>query len=160
MNRADILSTAESLINGDREKDYGSPRDNFTRIGNLWAEIFGHPVTPEQVALCMNQVKVARLIATPEHKDSWIDGAGYFALGGEIATTPAHEAEWPTLRRWYSLSDVDDDVCTVIDDIGRVWYRYGGQQWWMAYEGPEPRDTRYAEDDLLGWGPFTEVSPE
>jgi hypothetical protein len=86
MKRGKILATARDYISGDRDRDYGGARDNFTRIGRLWAEIFGHPVTPEQVALCMNQVKVARLVNTPDHQDSWVDAAGYMALGGEIAT--------------------------------------------------------------------------
>jgi hypothetical protein len=37
------------------------------------------------VALIMNQVKVARLTQTPDSKDGWIDGAGYMAIGGELA---------------------------------------------------------------------------
>jgi hypothetical protein len=51
----------------------------------LWEPILGVPVTPEQVALCMNQLKVARLIKTPGHRDGWVDGIGYLACGGEIA---------------------------------------------------------------------------
>jgi uncharacterized Zn ribbon protein len=39
-----------------------------------------------QVALCMNQVKVARLVNQPAKVDGWIDGAAYMALGGELAT--------------------------------------------------------------------------
>lgn len=164
MNRVDILQTAESLINGDREKDYGSARDNFTRIGNLWAEIFGHPVTPEQVALCMNQVKVARLVVTPDHRDSWIDGAGYFALGGEIATEPETGPESKRKpRQWQRLSDVDllDGVYEVVDSIGRHWRNYWecytGRYYWATFDGPEPHDTRKAKTDLSGWGPFTEI---
>ena len=33
-------------------------------------------------------VKVARLITTPNHADSWTDGVGYLALGGGIASKP------------------------------------------------------------------------
>ena len=36
-----------------------------------------------QVYLCLNQLKVSRLIETPTHADSWVDIAGYAALGGE-----------------------------------------------------------------------------
>lgn len=86
MNRDDILNTASSLIGGDRHQDYGDAKENFTRIGKLWEQVLGVPVTPGQVALCMNQVKVSRLVATPNHPDGWVDGAGYLALGGEIAT--------------------------------------------------------------------------
>lgn len=86
--RAQTLRTAESLVNGDRADAYGEPAVNFGRIGNLWAEILGVPVRPEQVALCMAQVKIARLITSPTHDDSWVDLCGYAALGSEIADTP------------------------------------------------------------------------
>jgi hypothetical protein len=48
--------------------------------------VFGQTVTPEQVALAMTCLKVARLIETPDHEDSWVDIAGYGACGAEIAT--------------------------------------------------------------------------
>lgn len=86
MDRGDILDTAASLISGERHKDYGDAKTNLDRIGKLWGPILGVPVSAAQVALCMNQVKVSRLTATPAHLDSWVDGAGYLALGGEIAT--------------------------------------------------------------------------
>jgi hypothetical protein len=34
----------------------------------------------------MAQVKIARLIESPEHLDSFIDAAAYMAISGEIAT--------------------------------------------------------------------------
>ena len=85
MNRADILTTAEQLINGDRARNYGDAATNFQRIADLWTPILGVTVTSEQVALCLTQLKIARLIQSPTHEDSWVDAAGYIALGGEIA---------------------------------------------------------------------------
>ena len=82
-----ILETARQLITGSRRKTYGSARDDFTRTGKLWEQVLGVPVKPEQVALCMTLVKVGRLVNSLDHEDSWIDAAGYIALGGEIATT-------------------------------------------------------------------------
>ena len=86
--REELLDTAAKLITEDRANEYDTKEDatkNFTRIGNLWEQVLGIEVPPEKVALCMVMVKVSRLIANPQHKDSYIDGAGYFALGGEIA---------------------------------------------------------------------------
>ena len=85
MNRADTLPTAEQLINGDRARNYGDAATNFQRIADLWTPILGVTVTSEQVALCLTQLKIARLIQSPTHEDSWVDAAGYIALGGEIA---------------------------------------------------------------------------
>lgn len=88
-NRKQILETAEQYINGPRAHDYGSARDNFTRIGAMWSNILQMEklITPEQVALMMVAIKISRLAENPDHLDSWIDIAGYAALGGEIATT-------------------------------------------------------------------------
>lgn len=83
--RETVLTTAEQLINGQRAKDYGDASENFQRIADLWTPILGVQVTASDVALCLTQLKVARLITSPTHKDSWVDAAGYIALGGEIA---------------------------------------------------------------------------
>jgi hypothetical protein len=85
MNRSEILTTAESLINGQRAQDYGDAAENFQRIADLWKPVLGINVTATDVALCLAQLKVARLITSPTHEDSWVDAAGYIALGGEIA---------------------------------------------------------------------------
>ena len=86
MGRTEILHQADTLINGPRADAYGPPSVNFGRIATLWNPIFGQDVTPVQVALALSQLKVARLIQSPDHEDSWIDAAGYIALGGELAT--------------------------------------------------------------------------
>ena len=61
----------------ERGRAYGHPRPNHERIAALWQPILGVEVTPEQVALCMVQVKVSRLVQTPGHPDSIDDIAGY-----------------------------------------------------------------------------------
>lgn len=81
--RAAILREAENLINGDRAKHYGPPEENFARIARGWEVILGAQITPEQVALCMAWLKIARLCGGP-HRDSYVDGAAYMALAGEL----------------------------------------------------------------------------
>lgn len=88
--RAAILAQAESLINGDRLEQWGEPLENFTRIGQLWLPILREwegtkPPPPSMVALMLLQLKVARLITSPDSEDSAVDGAGYIALSGELA---------------------------------------------------------------------------
>lgn len=83
--RETTLTQAANLIAGDREKDYGPPSESFSRIAALWTPVLGTEVTPEQVALCLTQLKISRLVGTPTHTDSWVDAAGYIALGSEIA---------------------------------------------------------------------------
>lgn len=84
MKRHDILMEADRLTAEDRNKAYGDPYVNHKRIADIWAVILGHEVTPSQVALCMAGVKIARLAQTPDHMDSFIDGAAYMAIAGEI----------------------------------------------------------------------------
>lgn len=85
MKRGEILKEAERLTHGNRNSNYGEPLVNHQRIADIWSVILGVKVRPDQVALCMVGVKIARLVETPQHQDSFIDGAAYFAIAGEIA---------------------------------------------------------------------------
>ena len=86
MNRKDLLKEAANLIYNDRQKDYGTPQVNHDRIAKLWSVVLGIEIEPWQVALCMNQVKVSRLVESPHKEDNWVDAAAYIAIGGELAT--------------------------------------------------------------------------
>lgn len=86
MNRGEILDEAYRLTHGERDKNYGTPYTNHKRIADIWSVILGQEITPAQVALCMVGVKIARLVETPDHLDSFVDGAAYFAISGELAT--------------------------------------------------------------------------
>ena len=83
MNRDEILNKSQSLINGDRAKEYGDAYGNHKRIADMWSVLLNKQITVSQVYQCMIAVKLSRLIETPEHTDSWIDICGYGALGGE-----------------------------------------------------------------------------
>lgn len=83
--RDTLIGSAQTAINGEREQEYGNASENFDRIAALWEVVFGHGVTVEQVALCLDLLKTARLIENPTHRDSWVDKIGYSALGGELA---------------------------------------------------------------------------
>jgi hypothetical protein len=83
--REQVLKEAEKLINGNRHEDYGSALENHERIAKMWEVILGNErITPSQVALCMGALKIARLAHDQSKTDSWIDLAGYAALGGEM----------------------------------------------------------------------------
>lgn len=85
-----ILDIAKDIIHGERNQNYGHPKDNFNDIANLWSSYlriiarnrsFGGTLylslTETDVA-CMNiLLKIARLVCNPEHKDSVVDIAGY-----------------------------------------------------------------------------------
>lgn len=93
MKREDILQHAKSCVCGDREKNYGSPEDSFSRIADFWTayirgrkDIFDDGFAPKDVAAMMALMKIARTEGENDKPDNWIDLAGYAACGGEIAT--------------------------------------------------------------------------
>lgn len=91
MYRNEVLSKAEEAV-VTRDHTYGHPGQSFAEVAQHWSIILGVSVTPEQVILCMTALKINRLSNTPNHADSWVDLAGYAALGGEISsTTPSNE---------------------------------------------------------------------
>lgn len=92
MTRAEILKTAEKCVNGDRQRDYGTPEDNFRLIARLWSVTLGRTVTPIEVSVMMMQLKAARILTGRATADSFVDIAGYAACGGEIATGGKQEA--------------------------------------------------------------------
>jgi hypothetical protein len=49
-----------------------------------WSQTLDVPVTPAQVALCLIDLKLARLAHDPSHGDSLTDVAGYAACLEEI----------------------------------------------------------------------------
>ena len=83
--RAEILDAAKKIVTGDREKQYGSPEDNFGVIARLWSVNEGREFTPVDVAMMMTLLKVARIETGHYKADSYIDACGYLACAAEIA---------------------------------------------------------------------------
>lgn len=75
----------DEILN-DREDQYGDALGNFAKIGTLWAVLLNldDPIEPHVVALMMDQLKTVRLLANPEHDDSWFDKLGYTTHGYNI----------------------------------------------------------------------------
>jgi metal-dependent amidase/aminoacylase/carboxypeptidase family protein len=106
---ADLLQEALNIVTGARRQSYGTPEDNFATIAALWATYLrrrGFDFTdPEQgiaasdVAAMMVLMKIARLAETPDHKDSWLDTAGYAACGWRCATPRQLEIPFPPRDR-------------------------------------------------------------
>lgn len=88
-----ILDAAKLIVTGERGKQYGRPEDNFGIIAKLW-EVYltdrcvdgGSEVTlnPEDVAIMMSFLKIARIMSGDYVRDSFIDACGYLALAGEM----------------------------------------------------------------------------
>ncbi len=82
MNRFELLDAAVETVS-DRGDDYGGVWENHERIAVIWTALIGIQIEPEQVAMMMAGLKLARLASSPDHQDSWVDLAGYAATGSE-----------------------------------------------------------------------------
>jgi hypothetical protein len=83
--REEALHTAADLIAGNRDKQYGGPEANFRRIADIWTVLFDRVFTPEEVAIAMVGVKMARWANKAGFQpDTWIDIAGYAGCGYEV----------------------------------------------------------------------------
>ncbi|AWH13576.1 hypothetical protein SEA_WHABIGAIL7_58 [Mycobacterium phage Whabigail7] len=73
-----ILTTAEEIINGQRALDYGDARENHERIARLWGSYkLDAEFSPEDVAVMMILLKIARFMENGYHNDTVVDIAGY-----------------------------------------------------------------------------------
>jgi hypothetical protein len=89
MNRSEILDTAKEYVTKDRAATHGDAESNFGLIAAYWSAHLNKNITAHDVAVMMTLMKLARAKANPKHADNWIDGCGYLACGGEIATGEA-----------------------------------------------------------------------
>ena len=83
MNGAMLLGHAAGVIT-HREGIYGPPSENFDAIAARWSLVLGIEIRPTQVALCLIDLKLARLTRDPTHFDSIVDVAGYAACLREV----------------------------------------------------------------------------
>ncbi len=85
-----VLEEAQSLIHGQRQKDYGSPATSLERIARLWTvylagdkdQRFGlsPQVSPDDVCWLMLLLKAARYQGGGGQRDSVVDACGYLGL--------------------------------------------------------------------------------
>ncbi|MCC3862638.1 DUF6378 domain-containing protein [Pseudemcibacter aquimaris] len=70
----------------ERKAAYGNASDLFDGIAKRWSMTLGTQVTADQVAMCMIDLKMARLAHDPRHADSILDVAGYAACLHEVTS--------------------------------------------------------------------------
>ena len=78
-----ILQEAQTIIHGQRRKDYGPAEESFEIIAFGWAKLTGHTITATDVALCMGWLKMCRFLSARD-RDSLVDLCGYAALAAII----------------------------------------------------------------------------
>ena len=81
-----IINEALATVQ-ERGATYADPATNHFRIAQLWSAYLERAIEPSEVAMCMALVKIARLMESPQHDDSYIDLVAYAAIAGELALT-------------------------------------------------------------------------
>lgn len=74
------FDAAYATVTADRRDVYGDPEDSYRRISAMRA-VDECPDPQIREILGMIITKVARLVQTPDHLDSWVDVAGYSRCG-------------------------------------------------------------------------------
>lgn len=79
---------ANRLVNGCRQADYGTPRENYEGIAKVWSGILSpilkRDITPEEAALMMVGLKLQRQ-AMKHKRDNLVDAHGYLLVYAHIA---------------------------------------------------------------------------
>lgn len=90
--RVQILEEGAKLTSGDRDVSYGPPAVNLSCAGELktvfrkWAQTAGVSISAgEQEALDQVMTKLARRATGTAKRDTYVDGATYFAIAGELS---------------------------------------------------------------------------
>ena len=78
---------ANSLVNGERQGDYGTPKQNYEGIARVWSgilfPILKRDITAEEAALCMVGLKIQRQ-AMKHKRDNLVDAHGYLLVYSHI----------------------------------------------------------------------------
>jgi hypothetical protein len=77
----DSALSKQANVTADRGKIYGHPYDDFGRAAAIKAAVADCPDPRIRHVLEMIAVKMARLVHSPDHLDSFIDIAGYARTG-------------------------------------------------------------------------------
>ena len=92
MNAQLICEKAAGLVSGAREQTHGDKVINHQNIADLWnAYLWGYDIdeesllTPQDVAVMMCLLKIARTQEGGFNLDDFVDMAGYAGCAGEIA---------------------------------------------------------------------------
>lgn len=110
--------TAQSLVCGSRNDDYGNPRPDFERIASVWSGIIGEklklPLTAVEIGLLMTGLKLVRHAHKPKD-DNLVDALGYLMCVEWIETgvKPVDEAAQKAAHYLRLLTYSEERIATL-----------------------------------------------
>lgn len=86
MKAVEVCEKAAILLGGDRAEQNGDMWETHNRIARFWTAYLERHVTPQDVALMMVLMKLARSRGGAHNPDDYIDAAGYAAIACEVGS--------------------------------------------------------------------------
>lgn len=99
-----MLHKAYAIINGDRQKEYGDPWDNFGLLAEFFTSYVrkrwgvGIEFKRTDVVNFLELLKISRACTEKPTMDTYVDIAGYAGLGGDFVCRQHEEKPSPLIR--------------------------------------------------------------
>ncbi len=100
VTRNELLDRAKADVDGPSSGEPGDPESTLGRVAEYWSIYLERDLLAEDVALMMSLMKIARLGDNFGHEDSWVDLAGYAAVGAEVALVAPGAATRADVLAW------------------------------------------------------------
>lgn len=97
---AELLhEAAAAFAHRGRIRDAADGTRSMTHTVEIFNAITGNKLTEQEGWYFMVAVKIARAVACPSDRDSFVDAAAFMALSGECALSPPRRPNVPTAAR-------------------------------------------------------------
>ena len=84
-----LLEDAAHITGTERNAVYGEPVENHQHIARIFNAITGRDLTAAEIATVHMATKLARMMASPDHRDSHVDLMAYAAIRYECVEAEA-----------------------------------------------------------------------
>lgn len=120
MRKDELLDAAKATV-ATRGDSYGTPLENMRDIAELWSMYLPHPIDAWEVPILNMLQKIARLRKNGgDHQDSWVDIAGYAAVGSEVVHELKRQRDRLATVKERIAADLGLDVVSPAEAAGQT----------------------------------------